>query len=435
MRESQNIDNLVLNDKKVIRSWAFFDWANSAFALVITAAIFPAYFVQVTDDTVLFLGREYANDALYSYAISVAYAIIMILSPILSGIADYGGKRMLFMRIFTTLGALASIALYWFEGTGTIAIGTVGFILGMVGFAGGQVFYNSYLPVIVTDDQYDRVSAKGFIFGYIGSIILLLFNLAMIMKPEWFGIADGGKASRIGFVAVGLWWLGFSLIPFSVLPIGQKQRGGWKMIGHGFGELRKVWDIIKGQKNILSFLASFSFYSAGVQTVLFLAGAFAEKELNFETSELIQLILVLQLVGIGGAWLFSRVSDRIGNKITIIIMLAIWALICIVAYMVTAKGEFYAIAAAVGLVMGGIQALSRSTYAKLLPIETEDTASFFSFYEVMEKFGIIVGTVSFGLISEATGSMKMSILVLGGFFIVGILFMSFVKVKHVDSTN
>lgn len=431
MNESRLLENIVLNDKKQIRAWAFFDWANSAFALVVTAAIFPAYFVQVTDDTVSFLGREYANDALYSYAISAAYAIIMILSPVLSGIADYGGKRMTFMRFFTVLGALASISLYWFEGTGTIAIGTVGFILGMVGFAGGQVFYNSYLPVIVSEDQYDKVSAKGFIYGYIGSIILLLFNLAMIMQPEFFGIADGGKASRIGFVAVGIWWLGFSLIPFSTLPIGQKQRGGWKMIGKGFEELAKVWHSIKGHKNILSFLASFLFYSAGVQTVLFLAGTFAEKELGFETSELIQLILLLQFVGIGGAWMFSRISDKIGNKYTIIIMLSIWTLICLVAYLVSAKIEFYGVAAAVGLVMGGIQALSRSTYAKLLPETTEDTASFFSFYEVMEKFGIIIGTVCFGLISEATGSMKVSILVLGGFFVLGIIFMSLVKVKHI----
>lgn len=429
MALDQTLDTPI-NDKRIINGWAFFDWANSAFALVITAAIFPAYFIGVTTDQIHFLGRTFNNDALYSYSISAAYIIIAILAPILSGIADYGGRKMYFMRMFTTLGASACIALFWFEGDAQVAIGTFGFILGMVGFAGGQVFYNSYLPQIVSEDKYDSVSAKGFTYGYIGSVILLVINLITIQKPELFGLKDGVIASRWSFIAVGLWWIGFSMIPFRRLPKDVPKKGHDKqLVRKGFQELFKVWHYIKDQKNIKGFLLSFFFYSAGVQTVLYLAGAFAEKELNFETSELIILILILQIVAIGGAWIFSKISDFKGNKIALISMLIIWTLICVIAYTVQEKIHFYLLGIAVGMVMGGIQSLSRSTYSKLLPDKTEDTASFFSFYEAMEKIAIIVGTLSFGLISEITGSMKMSILTLGAFFLLGLIALLPVKIK------
>jgi UMF1 family MFS transporter len=417
-----------LNNRRTINGWAFFDWANSAFALVITVAIFPTYFTEVTAAEVKFLGFEMSNNTLYAYSISAAYILIATLSPILSGIADYGGKKMVFMRFFTFLGSIACISLFWFRDTSQVYVGVLGFVLGMVGFAGGQVFYNSYLPQIASEDQYDRVSAKGFTFGYIGSVILLIVNLVVIQKPEWFGLQDAGTtAVRISFIMVGLWWIGFAIIPFRRLPRDTNKRNKG-LIGRGFKELRKVWKFIQLQPNMKIFLLSFFCYNAGVQTVLYLASLFAKQELNFATSELIIVVLILQIVAIGGAFVFSRLSDKKGNKFSIMFMLVIWIVICVLAYLVSGKMDFYALAAGVGIVMGGIQSLSRSTYAKLLPEDLEDTASFFSFYEVVDKISIILGTFSFGLITNITGNMRMSVLVLGVYFLFGLVILRFVKV-------
>ncbi|TXB67685.1 MFS transporter [Phaeodactylibacter luteus] len=417
-----------MNDKRIINAWAFFDWANSAFALVITAAIFPAYYVAVTDD-IIHIGKiSMSNSSLYAYAISAAYLVIALFSPLLSGIADYSGRRKFFLKFFTILGSAACLSLYFFEGMEQIGLGTAGFILAMVGFAGGLVFYNAFLPVIVTEDRYDRVSAKGFSFGYIGSVILLVINLIMIQFWERLGFSGQGEATRFAFLTVGIWWLGFALIPFRRLPSDERQRNTPGLLRRGFQELKKVWAAVKKEQNIKSFLFSFFCYSAGVQTVLFLAGTFAEKELAFGTAELIVIILLLQVVAILGAYASARLSEWKGNKISLVAMLLIWTAICIVGYFVQEKAQFYAIAAAVGLVMGGIQSLSRSTYSKLIPEGTQDPTSYFSFYDVLEKVAIILGTFTFGFIEQLTGSMRMSMLILGGFFILGLLLLSRVKV-------
>jgi UMF1 family MFS transporter len=418
-----------INDKRIINGWAIFDWANSAFALVITAAIFPAYFVAVTDEDLSVLGMEMSNSSLYTFAISASYFIIALFSPLLSGIADYGGRRKFFLKFFTILGSVSCLSLFFFKGMGQLELGTIGFMLAMIGFAGGLVFYNAFLPVIVTEDLYDRVSARGFSFGYIGSVILLIINLVMVQFWENFGFPDQGTATRYAFLSVGLWWIGFALIPFRRLPSDEKQKASPEMLRKGFQELKKVWRAVKGEQNIRSFLFSFFFYSAGVQTVLFLASTFASKELNFGTSELIVIILLLQIVAILGAYSFARLSEWKGNKVSLIAMLLIWIAICIVGYLVQEKAQFYAIAAAVGLVMGGIQSLSRSTYSKLIPEHSDDTTSYFSFYDVLEKVAIIVGTFTFGLMEQVTGSMRLSMLVLSGFFLVGLLLLLRVKVR------
>ncbi len=419
-----------LNDKKTINGWAFFDWANSSYALTIAVALFPAYYAGVTDDIVTVFGIDMPNTTLYAYAISAAYLIIALFSPLLSGIADYGGKRMFFLRFFTILGSISCISLFWFEDMGQLAVGTIGFMLATIGFAGGLVFYNSYLPLIVTEDRYDRVSAKGFSFGYIGSLILLGLNLWVVLSPETFGIApDSSLKYRIAFFMVGLWWIGFALIPFSRLPKDKKGKSKDNLLSKGIDELIKVWGEVKKMKNIKSFLISFFCYSAGVQTVIFLAAIFAEKELNFGTSELIGVIIVLQLVAIVGAYLFARISEIKGNKYSLIAMLVIWTLICVVAYKVQNDWQFYTIAGLVGLVMGGIQSLSRSTYSKLIPEETEDTTSYFSFYDILEKVAIVVGTFSFGFIEQLTGGMRNSVLALAVFFIVGLLILLTVKIQ------
>jgi UMF1 family MFS transporter len=422
-----------INNRKIINGWAFFDWANSAFALVITAAIFPAYFVAVTDDQVTILGAEMSNSTLYAFAISAAYLLIAIFSPLLSGIADYGGRRKFFLKFFTILGSVACISLYFFEGMDELALGTIGFIIAMVGFAGGLVFYNAFLPVIVTEDRYDRVSARGFSYGYVGSVILLVTNLVIINFYDKFGFTDAGAATRFSFLMVGIWWIGFALIPFRRLPSDAKKKNTPDLLKKGTQELRKVWGAVKNEKNTKNFLFSFFCYSAGVQTVLYLAGTFAEKELQFATVELITIILILQVVAIAGAVGFARLSEWKGNKIALIVMLLIWIAICLLGYLVQAKAQFYAIAAAVGLVMGGIQSLSRSTYSKLIPEETKDPTSYFSFYDVLEKVAIILGTFSFGIVEQLTGSMRLSLLVLGLFFVVGLLILLSVRIQPTDT--
>lgn len=417
-----------INDRKIINGWAFFDWANSAFALVITSAIFPAYFVAVTDNNLSVFGMEMSNSTLYAYAISGAYLLIALFSPLLSGIADYGGRRKFFLKCFTFMGAAACLSLYFFEGMDQLTLGTVAFMLAMIGFAGGLVFYNAFLPVIASEDQYDRVSARGFAFGYVGSVLLLIVNLVCITYYEALGFSDQGAATRLAFLSVGLWWGGFALIPFKRLPSDEKQKATPDLLKKGSQELRKVWAEVKQQQYTKSFLFSFFAYSAGVQTVLFLAATFAEKELDFGTTELIATILLLQVVAIAGAYLFAWLSGRVGNKWAMIVILSIWIVVCLSGYLAQAKLQFYFIASAVGLVMGGVQSLSRSTYSKLIPEGTDDTTSYFSFYDVLEKVAIVGGTLSFGLVEQLTGSMRLSFLVLGGFFVIGILLMMRVKI-------
>ena len=289
-----------LNDKRIENGWAMFDWANSSYALVITTAIFPIYFNEVVDKEFVFLGVNMLNTALFSYTISLAYLITMLALPVLSGIADYGGKRMFFMKIFTAIGGLSCIGLFFFNGMGTLWLGLVLFMLAIIGFEMGKVFYNSFLPIIVTEDQLDRVSAKGFSFGYIGSVILLVFNLMMIQKPEWFGISSVGFATKLAFVSVGIWWIGFAQVAFSRLPNDPKNAPTDNLLSKGFHELKKVFGQVQQFANIKRFLLAFLFYMAGSQTVILLASTFAKGELGFETTELIKLILLFQILGDSG---------------------------------------------------------------------------------------------------------------------------------------
>ncbi len=411
-----------LNQPRTMNGWALFDWANSAFALVITTAIFPPYFETVVDEEFSVLGMEFSNSSWLAFTISVSYLIIAVLSPLLSGIADAGGRRKFFLQIFTTIGGIACLSLFWFQGMSDLALGTLGFAFGLIGFAGGLVFYNSFLPVIATQDRFDKLSAKGFAMGYVGSVLLLILNLAMVLKPEWFGIPDASTATRLAFVTVGLWWLLFGYIAFSRLPkdVRKKSAGIADVSRKGWNEFLSVWQRVKASPPTLRFLGAFFSYSAGVQTVIFLASLFAAKELGFETSELIQVVLILQIVAIGGAYLAASVSKRYGNKTAIYFQLIIWFLICLAGYFVQGKSTFYGVAAAVGLVMGGIQSMSRSTYAKLIPTR-EDVTSYFSFYDILEKVAIVGGTFIFALLDLLTGSMRLSLLALSFFFALGMI--------------
>lgn len=422
------------NNPRTINGWAFFDWANSAYALVITVAIFPGYFLELTSDSVNVLGFRMSDSTLYAWSIALAYMVIAILSPILSGIADYGGQKKAFLRFFTTLGALACISLLFFTGMPTLWVGVLGFILATIGFAGGIVFYNSFLPLIATEDRYDDVSAKGFSYGFIGSVILLLINLLVIMKYQWFGFPDGLRAVPTAFVMVGLWWIGFAQIPLRRLPEDRvEKQPKANLIRKGYDELLKAWHSLKQDRNTVAFLISFFCYNAGVQAVLFLASTFAEKELHFSSAGLILLVLILQIVAIGGAWASAKLSGKKGNKFSLMIMLFIWTVVCIVGYFVQTSLDFYLLASAVGLVMGGIQSLSRATYAKFLPENTPDTASYFSFYDVMDKVSTVAGTFVFGFVEQLTGGMRNSVLALAVFFVVSVVVLATVTVRRMKS--
>lgn len=410
----------VKNNPKTINAWAFFDWANSAYALTISSAIFPGYFLSVTDSEIHIGNWTMSNSSLYAYTISFAYILVAIASPALSGIADFGGKKKMFLKFFTGIGSLACIFLFLFKDMSDLSIGTICFMIATIGFTGSLVFYNAYLPEIATEDQYDRVSAKGFVYGYIGSVLLLIINLVVILHPGWFGISNGNIAVRLAFVMVGIWWYGFSRITFQAMPADRTSPLPNNLLSHGFNEIKLVWAQLQGMQNTKRFLFAFFFYNMGVQTVLYLAATFASKEIAFSTTELIILILILQIVAIGGALLFARVSKWKGSKFSIVTMLCIWILVCICAYFVKDKLLFYGVAAIVGLVMGGIQAMSRSAYSKLIPQNRNDNAGFYSFYDVVEKVAIVLGTFSFGFIENITGGIRNSVLALILFFVIGL---------------
>jgi UMF1 family MFS transporter len=483
--------------KKVITGWAMYDWANSVYNLVITTTFFPIYFLAAThhqfkSDIVPFLGRHFSNSALYSYSLASAYLVIALLYPILTSIADTRGNKKSFMQFFCYMGAAGCSMLYFFDGS-NLGLGIACFMLASMGFVGSLVFYNAYLPEIAAPLDQDRVSAKGFTFGYIGSVLLQLIGFAVVLFTQ---DKDPFIGSRITFLLVGLWWAGFAQITFSVLPkpgIGATA-ARTNVFRTGFREVAKVFSEIRKMAVLKHYLRAFFFYSMGVQTVMSVSTLFGDKLLRLDDVKLIITIVVVQLVAIVGAMGMSRLSARFGNLRVLMGVVIFWIMICISAYVIAGKAEslkgfhdkiaglkqekeewvarktqmpseefdrkdasleaelshaemdlaphqqpiefsFYALALGVGLVMGGIQSLSRSTYSKLMP-ETKDTASYFSYYDLTEKIAIVIGMFSFGLIEELTGSMKNSIIFLIAFFVIGIawLYSALAKQRRMSVT-
>jgi UMF1 family MFS transporter len=440
-----------LSDKKTHRAWAMYDWANSAYNLVITSTIFPAYYEAITsvkengvivNDKVEFFGRTFKNSSLFDYGIATAYLIIAFLSPILSSIADYKGNKKMFMQLFCYIGAASCCALYFFK-SDTLEWGIICSSLAALGYCGSIVFYNAYLPEIAHESEHDKLSAKGYVYGYVGSVILQIVCFVFVLKPELFGITDATFPPRLSFLLVGIWWFGFAQITFRRMPKGQPlgTHPEYGILTNGFMELKKVWLQVKQMPVLKTYLGAFFFYSMGVQTVMLAATIFGSKEIrkangeHIGTSELITTILIIQLVAIAGAWIMSRLSQKFGNLKVLLLVVCIWIGVCVAAYFTTLDTQFYALAAVVGLVMGGIQALSRSTYSKLMP-QTKDTASFFSFYDVTEKLAIVIGMFTFGYIDEIM-SMREAILALFSFFAIGavILFVAIrvAKREHLKS--
>lgn len=416
-----------LNNKKIINAWTFYDWANSVYPLVITTAIFPIFYEAVVPQTVDFFNFKFINTELYSYIISLSFIIVAVLSPILSGIADYTGNKEKFMKFFCYLGSLSCISLFFFSAQ-HIELSLVSVLLASIGFWGSLVFYNAYLPEIATPDLHDKISAQGFSKGYIGSSLLLIICLVLI---QVFGVD-----ARYSFILTGLWWMGFSQLTYVRLPnnVYNKKPTG-NVLFKGFRELKNVWIELKNIKQLKRYLAAFFIYSMGVQTVMIMAIFFGTKEISWadeasKTTGLIVSVLIIQFIAIPGAYLMAYLSSKVGNIKALGANIFIWIGICIAAYsVVKTPFHFYAIAGVVGFVMGGIQSLSRSTYSKLLP-NTQDHASYFSFYDVTEKIGIVIGTFMFGFIEGFTGDIRESILGLILFFVIGFLLLLTVPKKE-----
>lgn len=417
--------------KKIQSAWAMYDWANSAYNLVITSTIFPAYYIAVTGGDsgakIDFFGWQIVNSTLLEYSLAFAYFIIALLSPILSAMADFKGNKKRYMQFYCYLGSAACMGLFWFK-PGATELGIVLSMIAAIGYCGSLVFYNAYLPEIATVEEQDKLSAKGFTYGYIGSVILQIICFVFIFSP----FADDTFAPRLSFLLVGIWWLAFSQISFKFLPkgIAAQASSNNSVLTSGFKELNKVWQQAKQMPKLKAYLPAFFFYSMGVQTVMLAATIFGSKEIKkfvdgqwvaMKAEDLIPAILIIQIVAIFGSMIMARLSRKYGNMQVLLGVVALWVGICIAAYFTYTNIQFYILAVCVGLLMGGIQSLSRSTYSKLLPVGTQDTTSFFSLYDVMEKMSIVLGMFSFAIIEHLLESMRYSILALIVFFIVGMV--------------
>lgn len=439
MINRKDVQSIVKGDKRVVRGWVMYDWANSVYQLTIASAIFPIYYNSVTRDgdnfTVSFFGAPVINTVLYSWAIAAAYLLVALGSPLFSSMADFTGRRKGFMRAFTLIGAIACGALFFFD-KNHIELGVIAFALGTIGYGGSIVFYNSFLPVIAEPEDQDRISARGYSMGYLGGVVLLLFNLLMIMKPGLFGIgADSSLPARISFLSVFVWWIGFSQITFSRLPkyTLRKRLKGAAIFTNGYRELRVVFGQVRKSFKLSVYLIGFFFMMMGVLTTMFMAATYGEKEMGLKEDVLIPTILVIQLVGMAGAWMFARLSEKFGNLRALMVTIVSWILICIFAYFITNTVQFVTAAFFIGIVMGGSQSLARSTYSKMLPADTTDHTSYFSFYDVMEKLATVAGTFSFGVIEALTGSMRFSVLAITVFFAISLVFMLLlVRKKRVE---
>lgn len=429
--------------KKLIRSWAFYDWANSVYSLVIVSSIFPIFYgaltlIKDTDGNVIsnqveFLGFSLKNDSLISFVTAAAFIVVAIFSPLLGGIADYLGNKKRFLQFFCYLGSISCIGLFWFD-LDSLLFGMLCYFLAIIGFWASLVFYNSYLPEIAHKEQQDKASALGFSLGYLGSVLLLILCLIMIEGHRWFGFESAELPTRLSFVLTGLWWMGFSQITYRNLPVPKEKNSFQKStLLKGYQELSKIWRALKADKILRRFLYAFFVYSMAVQTIMLVATYFGIEEINWaetnQTTGLIVSILLIQLIAIVGAEIMARLAMRFGNINTLLVINILWIIICAYAFTISTPTEFYITAAGVGLVMGGIQSLSRSTYSKLLPVSVVDTTSYFSFYDVTEKIGIVLGMVIYGFVSHTMGSIRYAVLLFISFFIGGVILLFRVPTK------
>ena len=420
-------------DEKVKWGWAVYDWANNVYSLVITTAIFPIFYNAVTsikdaegqviNDKVVFWGVEYINTELYSYVLAASFVAVILLSPLLSGMADFAGRKKLFLRIFCYIGSAGCIGLFWFD-PNHLEISMIPFFFASLGFWGSVGFYNAYLPEIAPREEHDRLSARGYAMGYWSSLLILIICSGMI-------IGLGPQTTTFSFILVGLWWFGFAHITFNALPyIEKKDLPPGNILFQGFRELRGVARDLKGATHIVRYLFAFFIMSMAIQTIMLMASSFGIKEVGLSDTELIITIFVVNFLAIPGAFGVSSLSKKIGNIRALIACIIGWALLCLCAYVfATNKIGFYFVAGGIGFLMGGTQSLNRATYSKILP-DTDDPASYFSFYEVLEKSGLIIGMFGWGYIEGITGSMQNSVLAMLILFTVAYIAMMLVPREY-----
>ena len=434
-------------NKKLQNAWAFYDWANSVYPLVITTAIFPIFYESYVSEEVLFFGTKWISTALITVLSASYFLLLVLILPFLTGIADNAGNKKVFMRFFCYLGSLSCMLLAFFSND-YLELSLLIYVIAGIGFWSSLVFYNAFLPEIAHEENHDSLSAKGFSMGYFGSVILLLICLALI-----FTSSEESRSlyTRLCFVLTGCWWFGFSHVTFKQLPNGNKLNLSDKSTySKGFNEIVKVWREVKNTVRLKRFIYSFFVYSMAVQTIMLVAVYFGTKEINWGDGAdakmgLIISVLLIQLIAIPGSIASSKISELKGNLFALKLVLFLWVVLCFCAgyhpkeyvhflmgeemlpnYIVSEPFDFYCIAGFVGLVMGGIQSLSRSTFSKFLPQETKDTSSYFSFYDISEKLGIVIGMLAYGFIEQITGSARNSIVALVLFFSFGLLLMFFV---------
>ena len=426
--------------KKLIGAWALYDWANSVYSLVISSAIFPIYYSQYVfsqTNSVEILNLDINKDTLISSVSAISFLLIAFLSPLLSGIADFIGNKKIFMKFFVYMGSLSCIGLYWFE-LKTIEISLLFYTLGLIGFWGSLVYYNSYLTDITYPNQTNKVSAKGYTMGYIGSVILLLINLIMINLYETFGFESEIAAMKSSFAIVGIWWLSFSQYSFYHLPTGNKGvKVPKNIIWNGFKELKGVYKFIRTSKRFTRFLLAFFIFSFSLQTVLYIASYFGVSEIEWassseQTSGLIISILLIQVVAIGGAYIFTKMAQKYGNILVLTFAIFLWGAVCLYAYFIKTPIQFYLIAGLVGLLMGGTQPVARATYSLFIP-DTKDTTSFFSFYDVTEKIGIVFGMIFYAIAAQITGTVRFSVIIFMFFFFMGAILLT--RVPRIDKNK
>jgi UMF1 family MFS transporter len=399
-----------------IRAWAMYDWANSAFQTTIIAAVFPIYFHRVAA-----AGLPPAQaTSRFAWATTIAILIVAVIAPLLGAVADYAAVKKRLLAVFLAIGVVATVAMYWIE-KGDWLFALVLFVIGNVGVAGSIVFYDSLLPHLVGPADLDRVSSAGYALGYIGGGVLLAVNLAMIQKPALFGIPDAGVATRLSLASVGVWWLVFSIPLFRRVPepprrIERDETPGMNAILTGGRRLVETFQELRRYRQAFLLLVAFLLYNDGIQTIIRMATTYGS-ELGIDEGGMILALLITQFIGVPFAFLFGALADRIGAKRAIFGGLAVYVGITVLGYYMQNATQFLALAALVGMVQGGTQALSRSLFASMIP--RHKSSEFFAFFGVFERYAGILGPAVFAWVSANSGTSRSAILSVIAFFVLG----------------
>ena len=411
--------------RRELRAWALYDWANSAFVTTIVAAAFPIFYSSVAAAD---LPKDEAT-ARYAFTTAIALALVALMTPVLGAVADYLGAKKRLLGSFMVLGVLATATMF-FIGRGDWLFASVVFVFGNVGFSGANVFYNSLLPHIAREDEIDRVSTAGYALGYLGGGLLLAINLAWILAPGTFGLADAEVATRLSFVSVAFWWAGFSIPLFRRVSeptrqLEQDASASLQPVRVGVTRLVETFHEIRGYRHAFLFLLAFLAYNDGISTIIRMATVYGT-EIGLGQTDLIGAILLVQFVGIPCTFLFGLLAGRVGAKRALYFGLSVYIVVSVLGYFMSEALHFYALAILVGMVQGGSQGLSRSLYASLIP--RHKSAEFFSFFAVGDKFAGILGPFVFGLVTTLAGGGRLAILAVIAFFIIGMALLTRVDI-------